>query len=93
MATPTRSKRVWFNWISAGVWLVLGALSFPLGWAHSVAVVWLASVYANIKTDVSAAEASDDHEVTDRLDRIERILVLELRRRRVHRRTVRRYLR
>lgn len=88
-----RSKRVWFNYISAGFWLVLGALSFPLGWANSVAVVWLASVYANVKTDVGAAEAADDHKVTDRLDRIERILVLELKRRRVHRRIQRRFLR
>lgn len=88
-----RSKRVWFNWVSAACWLVLGVLSFPLGWANSVAVVWLASVYANVKTDVGAAEAADDHEVVDRLDRIERILLLEVRRRRVHRRMTRRFLR
>lgn len=88
-----RSKRVWFNWASAGFWLMLGVLSFPLGFANSVTLVWIASIYANVKTDVGTAEAADDHVVTDRLDRIERILVLEMRRRRVHRRMTRRYVR
>lgn len=44
------------------------------------AVMVLATVVAN-------------REVTDRLDRIERILLLEVKRRRVHRRIQRRYLR
>lgn len=82
-----RGWRVWFNWISAGLWLCFGIVSFPLGWANSVALVWIASVYANTKTDWGAAEAADDHAVLERLDRIERLL---LRDRRVRRRLVRR---
>lgn len=85
-----RGWRVWFNWISAGLWLALGIASFPLGWSGSVVMVWLASVYANVKTDWGAAEAADDKEVVERLERIERILVLEIRRRRVKRRITRR---
>ena len=56
-------KRVWFNRVSAALWLVLGVASFPLGWSESVALVWIASVYANIKTDIGAAEAADDRPV------------------------------
>jgi hypothetical protein len=77
----------------AGCWAIIGVLSFIFGWANSVALVWAASVYANVVSDIGAAEAADDRRVTDRLDRIERILLLEMRRRRFHRRLTRRYLR
>lgn len=85
-----RGWRVWFNWVSAGLWVILGIISFPFGWSNSVVMVWMASVYANTKTDWGAAEAADDKEVVERLDRIERILILEIRRRRVKRRITRR---
>jgi hypothetical protein len=55
--------RVKFNWASAVFWLALGIASFPLGWYNLVVLVWIASVYANIKTDIGAAEAADDRKV------------------------------
>ncbi len=64
-------RKVWFNRISALAWVILGAVSFPLGWADSVALVWLASVYANVKTDIGTAEAADDRAVCERLERVE----------------------
>lgn len=67
--------RVLFHRCSAAFWGVLGLISFALGWQNSVAMVWLASVYANIKSDWGAAEAADDSAVTERLDRHERMLV------------------
>ena len=43
-------------------------------WPDSVAFVIVASVYANIKSDWGAAEAADDRDVVERLERIERLL-------------------
>jgi hypothetical protein len=74
--------RVKFNWGSAIFWLALGIASFPLGWYDLVVLVWIASVYANIKTDISAAEAADDrkvlreiHKNRAQMDRIEGLLL------------------
>jgi hypothetical protein len=39
-----------------------------------VAFVIIASVYANVKSDWGAAEAADDRDVLDRLERIEALL-------------------
>lgn len=64
-------RRVWFHRASAAVWAILGAVSFVFGLQNSVALVWLASVYANVKSDWGAAEAADNTDVTQRLDRIE----------------------
>ncbi|MCX5066638.1 hypothetical protein OOJ91_12190 [Micromonospora lupini] len=72
-AHPGRWK-VWFHRSRAVVWMAVGALSFPLGWANSVVLVWVASLNANVVTDIGAAEAADDRNVTARLDRIERLL-------------------
>lgn len=66
--------RVWFHRISAALWAVLGGVSFLLELQNNIAMVWLASVYANIKSDWGAAEAADDRAVTERLDRHERML-------------------
>lgn len=63
--------RVWFHRGSALVWVALGAVSFALGLQSSVVLVWLASVYANVKSDWGAAEAADDSAMVERLDRIE----------------------
>lgn len=64
-------RKVWFHRTRAMAWVVIGGLSFPLGWANSVALVWIASLYANISTDYGNGEAADDRAVTDRLDRME----------------------
>lgn len=62
--------RIWFNRISALGWLIAGIISFPLGWAYSVAFVTVASIYANVKTDWGAAEAADDRTAAEALDEI-----------------------
>lgn len=66
--------RVWFHRTRAIAWAVVGLVSFPLGWADNIAVVWIASVYANALTDWGAGEAADDREIVDRLNRIEALL-------------------
>lgn len=58
-------SKVWFHRIRAGIWLLIGIASFPLGWASNVAVVWAASVYANVVSDWGASEAADDRELVD----------------------------
>lgn len=62
-----RSAVVWFHRARAVGWAVIGAVSFPLGWADSVVLVWIASVYANTVSDWGAAEAADNREVLDEL--------------------------
>jgi hypothetical protein len=66
------SARVRFARARAIGWALLGVVSFPLGWAESVVLVWIASVYANVASEMATGEAADDRAVTDRLDRIER---------------------
>lgn len=58
---------VWLHRSRAAAWAALGALSFPLGWANSVVLVWIASVYANVVSDWGAGEAADDRRVLDEL--------------------------
>ena len=66
--------RLLFHRVSAGVWagLLLPAL---LWWPESVAFVIVASVYANVKSDWGAAEASDDRAIRRELE----LLRLEVR--------------
>jgi hypothetical protein len=66
-------RKVWFGRGRALLWVVLGALSFPLGWSDSVVLVWIASVYANVESSVASSEAADDSQLNERLDRIERL--------------------
>lgn len=60
--------KVWFHRSRAAVWGVVGVLSFMYGWANSVALVWVASLYANIVSDIGAAEAADDRHVIEELE-------------------------
>jgi hypothetical protein len=62
---------IWFHRSRAVVWVIVGVISFPLGWANSVVLVWIASVYANISGDIGAAAAADDRAVIERLDRVD----------------------
>ncbi len=55
--------RVRFARLRALAWAVVGVLSFPLGWANSVVLVWIASVYANVASEIAAGEAADDEAV------------------------------
>lgn len=68
-------KKVALNKIMGIAWVLFGAIAFALGWQNSVALVWLASVYANAKTDWGTAEAADDRAILERLDRIEALLI------------------
>ena len=65
--------RVWFHRACAIGW----ALTLPAAlkwWPASVAFVIVASVWANTYSAWAAAEAADDREVLERLDRIETML-------------------
>ncbi len=64
-------RRVWFHRGRAIAWVLFGAWSFVTGWADSIALVWFASVYANVISDWTAGEAADDREVMARLDAID----------------------
>lgn len=75
MRTKTR---VWFARTRAVVWALFGAVSFAMGWSNSVALVWFASVYANVESGIASGEAADDskimrvlNEINDRTKRME----------------------
>lgn len=72
--------RVWFHRVSSIAWVLIGGIAFLLGWNQAIWAVWIASVYANVKSDWAAAEAADDSAVLARLDEIERKLDLALNR-------------
>ncbi len=60
-------KAVRFHRTRAVVWLVCGIAAAAFGWAESVALVWAASVYANVVSDWGAGEAADNRATEDRL--------------------------
>lgn len=66
------TRRVRLARLRAAAWAVVGVISFPLGWAQSVVLVWIASVYANVASEMATGEAADDRALVDRLERIER---------------------
>lgn len=68
-----RRPIVYFHQARAVAWvgLTLAALKW---WPDSVAFVIICSGYANAVSDWSTAAATDDSEVLERLDRIERYL-------------------
>lgn len=56
--------------LMAIAWTLFGLVSFAMGWQNNVALVWAASVYANVKTDWGTAEAADDSELITTLRQI-----------------------
>lgn len=54
---------VWFGRARAAAWFVGGVVAMLLGKTDSVALVWWASVYANIESGMATAQAADDREV------------------------------
>lgn len=66
-------RSVAFHRTCAVLW-ALALIPALLWWSESVLFVIVASVYANVKSDWSAAEAADDRTVLARLDRIEQLL-------------------
>lgn len=60
--------KVWFHRSRAAGWVLVGILSFVYGWANSVALVWAASLYANIVSDWTAAEATDDRHIIEEVE-------------------------
>jgi hypothetical protein len=71
MARKTNWK-VWFGRVRAIAWLIGGLVALLAGATDSVALVWWASVYANAESGFATAEASNNKEVMEKLDRIER---------------------
>lgn len=71
------SGKVRFGRIRAMVWLAVGLVSFPLGWANSVVLVWIASFYANAESGFATAEGADDRDVIAKLDRHQKQLGLQ----------------
>lgn len=67
------SGRVWFHRSRAIAWVLL-TLAALRWWPESVVFVIIASGYANIVSDWTASEASDNREVIDRLDRMEALI-------------------
>ncbi len=61
------AAQVWFFRGRALVWVAVGAWSFLAGQADSVTLVWIASLYANVATDLGGAAAADDRRVLDEL--------------------------
>lgn len=70
-----RKLKVWMNKGSAVGWAIAGVLSFPLGWAYTVAFVTIASIYANVKTDWGTAEAADDRQVLDAIGELRQVVI------------------
>jgi hypothetical protein len=60
MKTP---RAVWFGRARAAAWLLAGIAAQVLGLTDSVALVWWASVYANIESGMATAQAADDRGV------------------------------
>lgn len=59
---------MWFHRSRAALWLCVGVASFIFGWENSVVLVWLASLYANIVSDWTAAEATDDRHLVEEME-------------------------
>jgi hypothetical protein len=70
---PLDRRGVWLHRALAATWIVL-AIPAVLWWKESILFVILASVYANVASEMSAAEAADDRQLAERLDRIEAML-------------------
>lgn len=55
--------KVWFGRARAAAWLLVGAAAQLVGLTDSVALVWWASVYANVESGFATAEGADDRQV------------------------------
>lgn len=72
LLTLSTKQKVLFGRIRAAIWLAIGLASFPLGWANSVVLVWIASFYANAESGFATAEGADDRDVIEKLARLQR---------------------
>lgn len=68
-----RRGKVWLHRGLAALWVAL-AVPGVLWWKQSILFVILASLYANVASELSTSEAADDRAVLDRLDRLEQLL-------------------
>jgi hypothetical protein len=65
--------RVLFHKCSSVTWMVLLIPSW-LWWNSSILWVITISIYANIKSDWAAAEASDDHKVREEINELKTMI-------------------
>jgi hypothetical protein len=61
--TRRRQLTVRFHQLRAALWAVAYIVTVAVGIHDSVALVWFASVYANVVSDLTAAAATDDKAV------------------------------
>lgn len=64
-------RKVLFHKIRAVCWVIIAPIAL-IWFPDSVAFVIIVSCYANVVSDWGAAEAANDTEIIDRLDRLER---------------------
>jgi len=51
--------------------------AYFFGWVYKVAFISIVSIYANAAGDLAAARADSNHEILERLDKLEK-LILEI---------------
>lgn len=64
-------RKIWFNKTAAVVWTVVGVASFFTGWAYTIWFVVACSIWANVFSSWSTAEAIDDRVLLRKLITIE----------------------
>lgn len=67
------SRKVWVH-RAASVFFVLLAIPAVLWWQESILFVILLSLATQASTEWGVAEAADDQQLAERLDRIEKLL-------------------
>ncbi len=73
MTSSVEKRTKWMRWFSLGrvfLWIIVGAIAFPLGWWASVPFVSFLSLWALVETAFAAWRADENPDV-DRMVRIE----------------------
>jgi hypothetical protein len=60
--------------VFAALWVLAGGAAFLFGWHDAVWAVWIASVYANAKTDWSTAAAQDNSELLAEIRKLRKVI-------------------
>lgn len=70
MPLITLRHKIASNKIAAVAWAVAGVLAFIFGWIEAIWFVAVCSIWANVFSSWSTAEAADDREIKDLLYQI-----------------------